>query len=596
MRTVPATPLRALLWARRRQALRALRSLRQEPPLKVGVITVFTVALAGGLFAGSYTLFWWLSGLGGEILVYAEPRLATLGDLSNSTLDRLLMGRLLGIFAFALMAFLAVSNVVVAYGTLFRSPQVAFLLHGPIPAGSLFLGRFAEVASLSSWASAFLGFPVLVAYGLSAGAPPTYYLALGAVFFPFVLVPAALGTGVALVGARWLPALRRRLPGSWGLPVVLGAVGVGAFFLFRRSFGAVDLSGEGFLQGLVVAMGRPEAAWLPSTWASRAVLAASEGNLAPLAGWGGLLTLVALALVGAVTGLAVRLHGPAWDAVESAGTGGVPGSAASRGGSGAKRPLEWLLGWVPEPSRSLTVKDLLSFARDPAQWSQFLLFFGLIGLYAATLKPTSVAYEPELWRGILLLLNGSAALLVLATLTTRFVFPLISLEGRRFWILGLAPLSRRQLLAQKFALSVAVTSIFTVGLGLLTGLRLGLGLGQLGLTVVTTLLATVALSGLAVGLGALYPSFEGESAARIVSGLGGTLTFVTSFAFIVVVAAVQALLLQAPLRQRLLAGAAPSLEAGVAVPLGLGVLAVVSLVTAAVPLGLGLRNLERLEL
>jgi ABC-2 type transport system permease protein len=36
------------------------------------------------------------------------------------------------------------------------------------------------------------------------------------------------------------------------------------------------------------------------------------------------------------------------------------------------------------------------------------------------------------------LLNLGAAMLILASLTTRFIYPLIILEGRRFWILGLS--------------------------------------------------------------------------------------------------------------------------------------------------------------
>ena len=37
---------------------------------------------------------------------------------------------------------------------------------------------------------------------------------------------------------------------------------------------------------------------------------------------------------------------------------------------------------------------------------------------------------------------------------SRFIFPLISLEGRKFWILGLTPLSRDQILWGKFAFAV----------------------------------------------------------------------------------------------------------------------------------------------
>ena len=35
----------------------------------------------------------------------------------------------------------------------------------------------------------------------------------------------------------------------------------------------------------------------------------------------------------------------------------------------------------PRPVRLLILKDLRTFRRDPAQWSQFLIFFGLLAFY-----------------------------------------------------------------------------------------------------------------------------------------------------------------------------------------------------------------------
>ena len=44
---------------------------------------------------------------------------------------------------------------------------------------------------------------------------------------------------------------------------------------------------------------------------------------------------------------------------------------------------------------------------------------------------------------------------------------------------------------------------------------------------------TLALTGLAVGLGALFPNFREENPAKIVSGFGGTLCLLASFLYIV---------------------------------------------------------------
>ncbi len=57
---------------------------------------------------------------------------------------------------------------------------------------------------------------------------------------------------------------------------------------------------------------------------------------------------------------------------------------------------------------------------------------------------------------------------------------MISLEGRRFWILGLMPLSRWDILRAKFTFVLWGSLLITVTLSVLTGqaFRLGIGLSM----------------------------------------------------------------------------------------------------------------------
>jgi ABC-2 type transport system permease protein len=54
-------------------------------------------------------------------------------------------------------------------------------------------------------------------------------------------------------------------------------------------------------------------------------------------------------------------------------------------------------------------------------------------------------------------------------------------------------------------------------------------------------LMSAALSGLAVGLGALFPNFKEDNPSKIVSGFGGTLCLVVSFLYITICVALFAL-------------------------------------------------------
>ena len=131
-------------------------------------------------------------------------------------------------------------------------------------------------------------------------------------------------------------------------------------------------------------------------------------------------------------------------------------------------------------------------------------------------------------------LNLTACALTLSTLTTRFVFPQFSLEGRRLWILGLAPLGLGRVLMQKFWSACLAATVVTVGLMIASSMILKLEANKIVYFAAAIALMSGALCGLAVGLGALFPNFKEENPSKIVSGFGGTLCLVASFLYIVV--------------------------------------------------------------
>jgi ABC-2 type transport system permease protein len=567
-------PLLALLQAKVRIGRAAIASVRRESRLKVALVSVATVVLWLGAYGVGRLAFAWLELFGGELL-----------GVGSLTLADVVVARLFSLFAFVLFFLLIFSNILVAFGTLYRSREVIYLVASPLGWRQLFLSRFAEGVFLSSWASAFLGTPLLLAYGIETGAPPLFYLAAVLIYIPFITLPAALGTLVAVLLARALPRL-----GAAGLAGVGAVVVAGFALLLRRAMAAPELGTDATVGALLGALASSESLWLPSHWAARAVLAAAAGQTQTALLFFGALLAAATVVVMLVTEVAARLFYPGWSSLMGVERKrGAPLSTARffRGGF-----LHKLLAPLGEPARSLVVKDLRLFWREPTQWGQFVLFFGIMALYAANMRQSSIAYDAALWQSMLTLLNAVVSMLILATLTTRFIFPLISLEGRRFWILGLAPLTKGQLVAQKVGLSVVTTSLFTVGLVLLTSLRLGLGGMQLGVSLFTIVAANFALSGLAVGLGSLYPNFQEDNPARIVSGLGGTLTFILSMLYIVFVGAAQTVALQWPYLKRF---GGWSLDHGPVAALAMAFIAVVSGITFTVPLLLGLRNLRRAD-
>lgn len=557
------------MWAKARMARHQVASVRHESKLKIAVLSLAAVGLWFGALFLFYRGFTWLIDFGGR-------------GGSEFAFGTALLRQSLSIFSLSIFLLLVFSNVLVAFSTLYRSKEVVYLLQGPISFTDFFYARFIESVAFSSWSLAYLGSPLMIAYALSTDAGPWFYLTTALMFPPYVIIPASLGCAITIVLVRYFPRLN--------LPTiaVLGGAGVVLFFLHIRSvIRGARFSEESTFPAILLAMEKTQSALFPSYWAAEGILNSADGNLGGTLFWFLLILSTALMAVMLTAALAARIFYPGWSY--------LMGQDRQRIKPMNRGPLAVVgraLRVLKEPHQSLFMKDIKLFWRDPTQWSQFVIFFGIMAIYIANIRNSSRLYESEFWRGWIACLNVGSVMLILATLTSRFVFPLISLEGRRIWILGLAPLTFRQLLWQKFWLSVSLTSVFTVGLAILSGYMLKLEAIYYGLTVYSVLVSTFGLSGLAVGLGALYPTFSEDNPARIVSGMGGTLNLLTSVAFITCIVGMQVVVLQ----WKSLGLFQDEEQFRVALLCAIMGITFLSALCALLPMRLGLRNLNQLEL
>jgi ABC-2 type transport system permease protein len=186
-------------------------------------------------------------------------------------------------------------------------------------------------------------------------------------------------------------------------------------------------------------------------------------------------------------------------------------------------------------------------------------------------------------------LNLGACSLNLATLTTRFVFPQFSLEGKRVWIVGMAPLGLGRVVAAKYVLASFASWVVTTGLMTLSCYMLNMPWWRTAYFLAAITLMTFTLNALAVGIGVLYPNLKEDNPGKIVSGFGGTFCLVLSFLYIVTSVVLLALGTPWPWTP----------EAQVSAPMSIGcwaAFAAISLLTGAVPYRLGLRQVRQFEL
>jgi ABC-2 type transport system permease protein len=240
-------------------------------------------------------------------------------------------------------------------------------------------------------------------------------------------------------------------------------------------------------------------------------------------------------------------------------------------------------GWLGKDERALMVKDIRMFWRDTTQWGQSVMLFGLLGVYIINLRHFTSQLSNPFWVNAVSFLNLGACALNLATVTTRFVYPQFSLEGRRLWIVGMAPMGLARVIKVKYWLASSLSLVVTLSLITLSSLQLKLSLDRLLFFSAVITVMTFALNGLAVGLGVLFPNFKETNPSKIFSGFGGTLCFVLTFLYIL-----GSILLLAFGTVGPFANAAWS-------AVSVSIFAVVSFCVGWLPLKMGLRQLKQIE-
>jgi ABC-2 type transport system permease protein len=426
-------------------------------------------------------------------------------------------------FFLSLLIMLVFSTGIILYTSLFQSREAAYLLTTPAPPDRIFAHKFLEAMAFSSWGFLLLGSPMMAAYGLTAGAPWPFYALFLAYLVGFVVIPGAAGGVGAILVAMFLPRRQKTVIGL----MIAAAIAAGVVLAFRVARTPGDAMTRDWMDSLLGRLEFSQAPLLPSLWMSKGLIGAARGD------WGeGLFYLAETAAHGALAYLVAAvlardLYRPAYSRVQ--------------GGRSSRRRFGWyaldaafhrVFAFIPRPVRLLILKDVRTFRRDPAQWSQFLIFFGLLAFYFLNIRRLGYSVDEPYWRNLLSLLNLAVTALILSTFTSRFIFPLLSLEGRNFWVLGLLPLRREAILWGKFAFASGISLVATEGLVVLSDLMLRMGTAMIALHMGTVAILCLGLSAISVGLGARLPNLKEEDPSKIASGFGGTLNLLVSLAFI----------------------------------------------------------------
>lgn len=567
-----------------RANLRVLRARLVSAFTQSKLMTATIIAFLLGYVIVGYVLF----SFG---LVYIT-KLPGLGHVLSERIFYLLF------FFFFLM--LAFSNAVINYTTLYRSKETRWLMTLPVGEPALYAWKFVETFLFSSWGLLVISAPLLAAYGGIRSAPPSFYLNAVLVAIPFAAIPAALASWVLVILVRYV---NRWFMGF--IAIIFTALLVKLVIGFFTPAETGPDTGGNIVATVNQVLQHTELSvhpMMPSTWISNA-----------MAGWSRpfesralfyALLVVAYALIGVWSAFRFgwRLFYPGYDASMRRSSRAAWRRKQRRLATGQRsldrittggllRPLRML--GVRRATCSLVRKDIITFWRDPAQWIQFVIVFGLLFLYVLNLRNMGYDYRDAFWSEVIIHLNLGVCSLALSTLTTRFIFPQFSLEGRRLWILCMSPINLGKVVIQKFLTSWLATGSVIVGLMAISGIMLEMPLHKIAFYSLMIALMSIALNALAVGLGTLFPNLRETNPAKIVSGFGGTLCLILSFLYIVVV--IMALAYPAAVRLAKTGLLAEQSETAATVA-ALAAVLVVTGITAIIPLVLAIKRVKKVEI
>jgi len=440
-----------------------------------------------------------------------------------------IVGILLDLLFLSLAVLLVFSSGLILYGSLFASAETTFLLSKPVAADQVFAYKFQGAVAFSSWAFLLLGGPILIAYGLVCDAPWYFYALLPLFFLGFVLLPGSLGALFALLIVNYVPQRRKQV-----IAVLLAALGVALVVWIYHMIHAS--SSQLWQQETREAVTRLLSYFTftrnpltPSHWVSLGLRRAVRGDVT------GSLYYLALVWSNGLLLYLIAASASSWLYRRGYNRMATGGTLRRRyGGAWLDGLLRAMLPFVHPSTRLLIVKDFRTFRRDPQQWGQIVLFSGLMLLYFANIRRFVENLQGP-YQNSISLLNLCAIALLLCTYTGRFVYPMLSLEGRKFWILGLLPVRREQLLWGKFAFSTTGGLLIAVGLALVSDLMLLMPVETVLLHMLTVAVLAAGLSGLSVGLGAVMPNFRETDPSKIAVGFGGTLNLVAGLLFLLLI-------------------------------------------------------------
>jgi ABC-2 type transport system permease protein len=413
---------------------------------------------------------------------------------------------------FALTLFVLASFSAVL-STLYLSDDLERLLVTPAAPRAIFATKLLLALAPPSLTLLLILGIGLTGFGLGMAYQPGYFIMLPLVLILLPLLPASLSALLVMLLVRIMPPQRAR-----ELIGLVSGMGTIAWFFLARTNTAVGQSSNA--AGMLYGLRGIERPFLPSTWASRALSAAGNGNWNEVLLWGGIFAIVALGSFGVCVLLAERLYYSSWTRMVTDGSRVRPSSQRNL----SRR--NWFQQRLPSDMVAILGKDLLLFRRDLRQLQQLIVPLLFVGFslaqlsFSRTTSSLTTTVLNDNFR-VLFLLTGY---IIAQTFASTLAGTGINREGRTLWQLKLAPVAAWRIVLSKFLL--AYLPFLIIGILMVTIIVVGFSVSLW--TLLPILLLIWLLGGgttaLRLAMTIAFPQLKWDNPQQQVSRVAGCVT------------------------------------------------------------------------
>jgi ABC-2 type transport system permease protein len=443
----------------------------------------------------------------------------------NIKIGLFLLHQFISMVLFIFFVSINVGNIIVSYSTLYKSQEINYYFSKPVKPEIIFTIKFLDNFFYSSGTLLMVLFSLLAGYlyyfNISIIAGITLLLS----FIPYMFSAGSLGVIILLIIIK--------LSSRYGLKKILYSL-ASIYLLSIILF--FDLNSPGTLvkeimksypyidKDIYLSSYLPDILeYLPHHWLAQSGFWIIKGNFIYAAQFIFLQTVLSAILFLSALTLGRKWYLNTW--------------LISTGFSNQKRKQAAHFSFLNKSrlnpqTESLFKKDILLFFREPSQIIHSIILLFLIIIFTVSASGIKfIGFGNFYLQTMIYLSIYLFNLLLISTLSLRFIFPLTSLEGEYFWKLRTAPIQLKKYILTKLTPYSAIILGIALLLSFFTNYKFGFEITLFA--VLSTFLSAIAILAINYGMGTIYANYKEKNPIRVSSSQGASLTFLICAVYMV---------------------------------------------------------------